>query len=166
VAPDALVVFEVLSPGNTRLEMQRKLLFYDKYGVEEYYEYDPDNGELSGWLRQGNRLEEVEQMQGWVSPRLGVRFERNGDQLDLFYPDGRKFESYVELDTRAEQERQRAELADRHAAQADQRAEDAEDARQRERQRAEAEAAHAAAAEAARQRLIAQLRTLGVEPEA
>jgi Uncharacterized protein conserved in cyanobacteria len=49
IAPQ--VVFEVLSPSNTRAEMNRKLLFYDRYGVEEYYLYDPDTNALSGWLR-------------------------------------------------------------------------------------------------------------------
>ena len=43
------VVFEVLSPGNTRQEMADKLAFYDRYGVEEYYLYDPDHGRLQGW---------------------------------------------------------------------------------------------------------------------
>jgi len=152
------VVFEVLSPGNTRAEMLGKLQFYDQYGVEEYYEYDPDRGVLKGWLRQGNQLHAIAQMQGWVSPLLGVRFELSGSDLNLFYPDGRKFEHYVELDTRAEQEHrraaaeaaraaaemQRADLANRHAAEAD--------------QRAEAEAARA-------ERLTAQLRALGAQPE-
>jgi len=128
IAPQ--VVFEILSPGNTVFEMRRKLRFYERHGVEEYYEYDPQVGEVSGWLRQGDKLEEIEAMQGWVSPRLGIRFEMHDKRLDLFYPDGRKFESFVELDTRA-------------AA--------AEAAREQERQRAE--------------RLLAQLRALGVEPE-
>src|SRR5947209_9384932 len=38
IAPQ--VVFEVLSPGNTPAEMARKWEFYDRYGVEEYYQYD------------------------------------------------------------------------------------------------------------------------------
>ena len=33
IAPQ--VVFEILSPGNTQEEMDKKLLFYDRYGVEE-----------------------------------------------------------------------------------------------------------------------------------
>jgi Uma2 family endonuclease len=49
IAPQ--VVFEILSPGNTTKEMNRKLLFYDRYGVEEYYLYDPDSNRLTGWLR-------------------------------------------------------------------------------------------------------------------
>ena len=45
------VVFEVLSPNNRVIEMERKLLFYELYGVQEYYIYDPDYFELSGRRR-------------------------------------------------------------------------------------------------------------------
>jgi Uma2 family endonuclease len=34
VAPQ--VVFEILSPSNSKTEMDKKLLFYDRYGVMEY----------------------------------------------------------------------------------------------------------------------------------
>src|SRR5436305_4357394 len=40
IAPQ--VVFEVLSPGNRPAKMVKKFEFYDRYGVEEYYIYDPD----------------------------------------------------------------------------------------------------------------------------
>jgi Uma2 family endonuclease len=53
VAPQ--VVFEILSPGNTLTEMNKKFGFYDRYGVEEYYLYDPDKNDLGGWLRLGDR---------------------------------------------------------------------------------------------------------------
>ena len=46
IAPQ--VVFEVLSPGNRAAEMERKFQFYERYGVEEYYIYDPDNGDAGG----------------------------------------------------------------------------------------------------------------------
>ena len=36
------VVFEVRSPGNPPAEMKRKRLFYERYGVEEYYECASD----------------------------------------------------------------------------------------------------------------------------
>ncbi|MFN9866660.1 MAG: Uma2 family endonuclease, partial [Pseudanabaena sp.] len=39
IAPQ--VVFEILSPGNRLKEMTKKLQFYDRHGVEEYYIYDP-----------------------------------------------------------------------------------------------------------------------------
>jgi Uma2 family endonuclease len=62
------VVFEILSPGNTKAEMEGKFNFYERYGVEEYYLYDPEKGRLLGWLRAGSKLVEIEQMSGWVSP--------------------------------------------------------------------------------------------------
>jgi Uma2 family endonuclease len=106
------VVFEILSPGNTVLEMNRKLLFYQYYGVLEYYLYDPDSINLGGFIRgDGSILEEISEMQGWVSPQLGIRFELAESDLVLYRPDGRRFLTSVELDQRAEQERDRADSA-------------------------------------------------------
>src|SRR3954464_9998929 len=70
VAPQ--VVFEVLSPGNTVLELMRKHDFYTRHGVEECYYLDPENGEAAGWRREGESLVAVEPMDGWVSPRLRI----------------------------------------------------------------------------------------------
>lgn len=103
IAPQ--VVFEVRSPGNTQTGMDKKLVFYDRYGVEEYYLYDPDKGDLSGWLRREGRLDVIDQMLDWVSPRLGIRFNMSGTELQLYRPDGEKFATYVELATLREQEK-------------------------------------------------------------
>ncbi|WP_164928489.1 DUF4351 domain-containing protein [Gloeobacter violaceus] len=125
------VVFEVLSPGNSVREMMRKFAFYQRFGVEEYYIYDPEAGTLDGYRRQGEVLEDIESPAGWVSPRLRVRFDLDAEgQLQMWRPDGAPFESYVEIAARAEQERQRAEQERQRAEQAEQRAE-------QERQRAE-----------------------------
>lgn len=99
IAPQ--VVFEVLSPKNTLSEMARKLEFYDLYGVEEYYLYDPERNDLSGWLRQGERLCPLETVDGWLSPRLGVRFALDPQELQIIRPDGRPFLSFVEVYQRA-----------------------------------------------------------------
>jgi len=107
IAPQ--VVFDILSPSHTIAEMMRKFRFYERYGVAEYYLYNPDSGELSGWQRQGDTLEEIVPMTGWVSPRLGIRFEVEGDVLQLYGPDGERFATYVELSQQRDQERQRAE---------------------------------------------------------
>lgn len=111
------VVFEVFSPGNRLGEMFKKLKFYEHYGVEEYYIYDPDREDFSAWLRSGEELEEIEQLSGWVSPRLGIRFEPKPTGLEIYRPDGQKFATYVELDeqranalARANTEAQRADL--------------------------------------------------------
>jgi Uma2 family endonuclease len=111
------VVFEILSPGNTKREMDRKLLFYNNYGVEEYYLYDPDHNDLSGWCRsaEDGLLDRIDTMTGWVSPRLGVRFEL-GEELELYRPDGVRFLSFAELNEMLGQERQRAEQSERQLA--------------------------------------------------
>jgi Uma2 family endonuclease len=110
IAPQ--VVYEILSPSNNADEMERKLEFYQTYGVEEYYQYDPDRYELKGWRRQGEQLLPIAQIDGWTSPRLGIRFAVGNHELMIYRPDGRQFLSPVELEQRAEQERQRAEQAE------------------------------------------------------
>lgn len=131
------VVFEILSPGNRVKEMTRKLKFYERYGVEEYYIYDPDDNELEGLQQIDGNLELIEEINGWVSPKLGIKFVLTPETLEIYRPDGRKFLSSLELNQQAKQANQRAEEASQQAKQANQRAE----------------------------RLAAQLKALGIEPE-
>jgi len=134
VAPQ--VVFEVWSPGNRASRMIRKLKFYERYGVEEYYIYDPDDNELTGCRRIGEELVEIAEMNGWTSPRLGIRFDSSGSELRIYGPDGRAFLTFAELE----------HLRKALALERDKVAQEL----QAERERAE--------------RLAAQLRSLGVEP--
>jgi Uma2 family endonuclease len=115
IAPQ--VVFEVLSPGNTLTDMLEKLGFYERYGVEEYYIYDPDAPDLAGLLREGDKLHVHSPMDGWTSPRLGIRFDTSGEELRMFRPDGEPFRSHQELEQRATQAEQRATQAEQRAAQ-------------------------------------------------
>ncbi|WP_431192611.1 Uma2 family endonuclease [Stenomitos frigidus] len=110
------VAFEILSPGNTLVEMAKKFRFYERYGVEEYYLYDSDKGDFSGWLRAGDFLEVIENPISWISPRLNVRFELVDGELEIYRPDGKKFATYLELieqnqqaQQQLEQERQRSD---------------------------------------------------------
>jgi Uma2 family endonuclease len=109
VAPH--VVFEVLSPGNRVDELLRKFRFYEKYGVEEYYIYNPENGDLFGWRRGDGGLEEITEMNGHMSPRLGIRFAPGDgpDNLKIIGPDGQPFRTHQELMDQAETERLRSE---------------------------------------------------------
>ncbi|WP_448563512.1 Uma2 family endonuclease [Trichothermofontia sp.] len=116
------VVFEILSPSNTRSEMNRKLLFYDRFGVEEYYLYDPDLNELSGWLRREGFLDVIDPIANWVSPRLQIQFELGDTDLRISRPDGQPFLSYVEIAQQAAQERRRTEQERQRAEQAEARA--------------------------------------------
>jgi hypothetical protein len=168
------VVFEILAPGNRPGEMHRKFLFYQQYGVEEYYIYDPDDGSLKGWRRAGNRLKKIPKMAGLVSPRLGIRFEpgKGPDSLRIFGPDGKRFLTHAELvqksqtDERlAQVERQRADEEHLRAETAAQRA-DAESLRAEEQARlvvAERQRADGLLIRA--DRLAARLRELGIEPD-
>ncbi|OSO89267.1 hypothetical protein B7O87_13570 [Cylindrospermopsis raciborskii CENA303] len=111
------VVFEILSPCNSKGEMTRKKLFYLKHGVEEYYVYDPDEISLEVSIREDNSFREVEDFATWTSPRLNIRFDMTGDELVIYYPDGSRFLSPVELSNYAEQERFLKEQANQRAEQ-------------------------------------------------
>lgn len=132
------VVFEILSPGNRAGPMSKKFRFYEHYGVEEYYVYDPDRLRLAGWLRRGDQLVKILEMNGWSSPRLGIRFLMDAEEgLTILRPDGVKFRTLSEADEDLdEMTRERDE----------------------ERDRAEAERTRA-------ERLAARLRELGIDPD-
>ena len=135
VAPQ--VVFEILSPSNTEEEMREKLAFYERYGVEECYVYDPERYVVTGYLREREQLREIMPMNGWVSPRLGISFDTSAGELVLRYPDGQPFLDFVT--ERARRQAAEAQIAlEQHA-------------------RVEAEARAA--------RLAARLRALGLDPE-
>ena len=85
------VVFEILSPGNTRTEMDKKFLFYDEYGVEEYYVYDPDTNKLDIRVRGKQALYRVNDIKGFRSPKLGIRFEMTKPEMTVYGPDGMRF---------------------------------------------------------------------------
>jgi hypothetical protein len=118
--------------------MLRKLSFYDRHGVEEYYIYDPDRIELSGLQRGEQGLKVIEAMDGWVSPRLQIRFQMTDGGLEIYRPDGQRFLTHSELGQQLEQARQQAD---------------------QERERAEQERERA-------DRLAARLRAAGLDPDA
>ncbi len=132
------VAFEILSPGNRPGKMAEKLLFYQRYGVQEYYIYDPDNIELSGFVRNEDWFEPIAEMNGWVSPLLEIRFQLTENTLEIYRPDGRRFLTPVEMDQLREQEREEKELAQSQAQQERQRAEEAIAQLEEERQRYQA----------------------------
>ncbi len=135
IAPQ--VVFEIWSPSNTAAIWDRKLDFFNTYGVDEYYIYDPDDNELFGWKRQGNQLEAIKTMHGWISPRLGIRFDLSGAELVIYRPDGQRFLTFAELLQQQQNDRRARELT--------------EQALEEERRRAK--------------KLADRLKSLGVDPE-
>jgi hypothetical protein len=102
-------------------------------------ECNPEDGWLEGWLREGSHLAEISRIAGFVSPRLGIRFEPapGPNNLTILGPDGAPFLTYGELVRRARSDRERANAAEQRADAAEQRAE----------------------------HLAAKLRELGIEPD-
>ncbi len=146
VAPT--VVFEILSPSNSMREMSRKAAFYQSHGAQELIVINPDDE--TGWAlvrNDANTFQLIDDLVGWTSPALGIRFERDGDELIVLHPDGSRFLSFGELQARADaadEERKRADAADARA--------------DEERARADEERARA-------DRLAAKLAALGVSPD-
>jgi Uma2 family endonuclease len=176
IAPQ--VVFEVLSPSNCAAAMNTKFKFYERHGVQEYYIYDPDKVELTGYERDGDELKKIPELDGWNSPRLGIRFDLSVSEMVIYGPDGQRFLTYQELaderdqavqdrdqavqqrDQAVQQRDQLAQDRDQAVQQRDQLAQDRDQLvqdrdqlvqqRDAERQRAE--------------RMAAQLRAMGIEP--
>ncbi len=150
IAPQ--VIFEILSPGNRTWEMEQKLLFYERHGVQEYYVYDPEMIELSGWLREKDELREIMPINGWTSRLLGIRFVLQPSTLEIFDPENRPFLTYLEL---VQQRDQIAMELSQTTIERDQIAAE----RDRISRQRDAEGLRA-------ERLAAQLRALGIEPDA
>ena len=190
------VAFEILSPSNKDRRgldsLEEKLEFYEKYGSQEYYIYDPDDLILEGWQRQGDRLFRSASMISWVSPLLGIRFDWvAGEELVISRPDGQRFLSPVQLAKRlqqtdlqlkletqhseqetlradrqfqrAEQEYQRAEQEAQRAELEAQRAEQEAQRAEQEAQRAEQEAQRAEQERQRADRLAERLKALGID---
>lgn len=140
------VIFEVLGPSNTAGEMRDKRRFYFHYGAEEYYEFDPEAGTWLGFVLNSDTglPDQIKEMDGHVSPRLGMRFAFRPLELLVFRPDGSRFLSFQELNDRLTAERERAE---------------------REKARAEQEKARAEQQKQENDRLRAMLRAAGIDPD-
>ena len=139
------VVFEVWSPGNRTTRMEKKRKFYEKYGAEEYYIIYPDEpAGLEGWTRQGGKLVPIDEMNGIISPLLGIRFEADELDVRVYGPDGREFLSPEEIARDRDLAQRELEL---------------------ERARAEAERQRAEAERQRKEVLAAKLRELGVDPD-
>lgn len=113
IAPQ--VVFEILSPSNTMIEMAAKQNFYAQYGVLEMFFYDPQSHNFGG-LHRATVQDSLNFIQSqdlpWISPLLNIRFEMSADGLAVYHPDGELFkepgELYDERD-KAQQERDKAQ---------------------------------------------------------
>ena len=135
------VTMEIRSGSNSTKNLKKCFEFYQRFGVEEYYLIDPWKDTLDGWTRVGKKLKKIAKMNGWVSPRLGIRFDVRADWLHMIGADGQEFLMVRERARRQQEQgrRQQQELEDSKRA--------------------------AAKSEADRKKLAAKLRELGVDPD-
>ncbi|MCE9621555.1 MAG: Uma2 family endonuclease [Actinomycetia bacterium] len=119
-----LVAIEVLSPSNTWSEMARKLEFYRRHGVAEYWMFDPLGGALAVFVREGdNFLVIADAASGWTSPNTGVHVSVDDLELVVHGADGRRWLAPAEearradeMATRADEMAARAEVAEAESA--------------------------------------------------
>lgn len=172
IAPQ--VVFEVKSPNNRPLDLEFKRDWYDEYGVEEYYLIDPEPQTLEGWVRREGRLVAIENPNGWISPRLGIRFEIAEGKLRIFGADGVPFQFYGTLHeseraAQQEAERERERHARKRTETLRRRAEEEKVRAEEEKVQAEAEKVRAESDRDAAQRraelLAAKVREMGLNPD-
>ena len=147
------VIFEVLSPRNTKKQMIAKRDWCEAHGCEEYLQINPKTEQLSAWARspQLDKLVAQTLTPDWMSPRLQVRFVQSANQLMIEYPDGAPFLPPNEVRRERLAEKQRAE-AEKQRAEA-------------EKQRADHAEARAVAEQLKREQLAAKLRELGIDPD-
>lgn len=80
---------EVLSHNNTWAEMARKHTFYQRHGVLEYWVFDPLDGALQVFLREGDEFVSLDNPAGgFVSPTTGVQVHVEGVDLVVHDPEG------------------------------------------------------------------------------
>ena len=103
------VVFEVWSPKNGFAHRAAKLRLYDRLGVEEFYTWDPDAGDLAAFVRDDGALIPRDASEGFTSPRLGITLHEVHGQLSVAWTDGEVFRSFGELNAALEAERARAD---------------------------------------------------------
>jgi Uma2 family endonuclease len=91
------VVFEILPPNALAVEYDQHLEFYDSNGVAEYYTYNPAINHLRVFLTDGQLLQQKRPAHGFVSPRLGIRFDFSAPEMVVYGPDGTRFLTFEEL---------------------------------------------------------------------
>ena len=142
------VVFEIWSPSNRVDQMEEKREFYERHGAEEYYLIYPEFPcHVRGWQRGAAGLVELAKMNGWTSPRLGVRFQIQPRRVTIIGPDGKVFKTPAEIAAErdeqsqlAQEERERADEQARLAKEQQERADEQARLASAERERAEEQA--------------------------
>ena len=97
------VVFEVVSPSNTIVEMLDKLDFYEHHGVSEFIVLDPKRNAFIPYVTVKGKLIRAEKTDNtWQSPLLGIQFRTTEEGLIALHKDGRLMKTFEELEAEKE----------------------------------------------------------------
>jgi Uma2 family endonuclease len=107
------VVFEVLSPKNTRTEMRDKYNTYARLGCQEYYEINPYKKRIIGFEVVDNVVTHIVNGVGRHSTRLGLALQFDDEIFRFVDPSGTYLPTSIEAVESA-----RAALAEKQAADA------------------------------------------------
>jgi hypothetical protein len=113
------------------------VLFYERYDVQECYVFDPDTNDLQAFIRGKAALVPAHPGRDFVSPRLGIRFDRTGPQMVMRFPDGGPFFLSQELEPQLRAAQKRADDEHKRADDAQKRADDAKKRADEEQKRAD-----------------------------
>jgi Uma2 family endonuclease len=155
------VIFEMTSEGTEERDRVFKYCLYEQLGVQEYWLFDPKGEWIPEQLR-GYRLyrDLYDPITDGRSDVLQLRLEVDGTLIAFFREDtGERLPTPEDLLASLEREMSARQDAEARATQAE------EQARQAEEQARQAEE-RALVAESEAERLRAQLRAMGVDPEA
>jgi hypothetical protein len=75
-----------------------------------------NSNRFHAFVRRGEVLVRIRNVDGLVSPRRGIRFDLSGSEMAVFYPNGRRFLTLEELEAEPARTEQRAEKAEQRAA--------------------------------------------------
>ena len=92
------VVFEIITPSVSAMEILEKKAFYEKYGVQEFIIIDPDTNSFIAYNRSDNVLKRVETGKDtWKSPLLNISLLVEDAELKVYDFKGNKFMTFCEL---------------------------------------------------------------------
>jgi Uma2 family endonuclease len=152
------VVFEVLSPKNTRSEMREKYNTYARLGCQEYYEINPYRKRIIGFEVLDSAVTHISDGIGRHSARLGLKLQFDDQIFRFVDPSG----TYLPTSIEAVESTRASSLALARAVSAGDRATAAAQTALAQNQTVLAEKR---AAEARADKLANRLRALGIDPD-
>ena len=70
-------------------------------------------------MRSEKKLDKINSMDNWVSPRLGIRFDMSGEELQLYHSNGDIFQGIEQIKEQLQQKDEQLQQQDKQLQQQD-----------------------------------------------